>query len=59
MKIGILTQPLSNNYGGILQNFAMQKVLIKLGHEPTTVNIQQPKVNYTTIKLILSSGKRL
>ena len=59
MKIGILTQPLSNNYGGILQNFAMQKVLIKLGHEPTTVNIQQPKVNYTTIRLILSSGKRL
>ena len=38
MKIGIVTQPLLNNYGGILQNFAMQKVLQKLGHEPITID---------------------
>lgn len=37
-KIGILTQPLTTNYGGILQNFALQKVLIRLGHEPITID---------------------
>lgn len=36
MKIGIVTQPLSGNYGGILQNFALQQVLKKLGHDPIT-----------------------
>lgn len=38
MKIGIVTQPLLNNYGGILQNFAMQYTLRKLGHEPITID---------------------
>ena len=39
MKIGILTHPLVNNYGGILQNFALQYVLEQLGHQVATVNI--------------------
>lgn len=34
MKIGILTQPIHHNYGGILQNWALQQVLRRLGHEP-------------------------
>ena len=33
MKIGILTQPLINNYGGILQCFAIQTILKRLGHD--------------------------
>lgn len=37
MKIGIITQPLRGNYGGILQNYALQQVLIQLGHEPITL----------------------
>lgn len=37
MKIGIFTQPLGYNYGGILQNWALQQVLINLGHEPVTI----------------------
>lgn len=37
MKIGILTQPLESNYGGILQNFALQTVLRRLGHDPITL----------------------
>lgn len=37
-KIAILTQPLYVNYGGILQNFALQYVLKSLGHQPITVN---------------------
>lgn len=38
MKIGIMTLPLHNNYGGILQNYALQKVLNNLGHETITIN---------------------
>lgn len=38
MKIGILTQPLTTNYGGILQNFALQKVLSDLGHDVYTID---------------------
>lgn len=38
MKIGILTQPLYNNYGGLLQNYALQTVLKKMGHEPITID---------------------
>lgn len=33
MKIGILTQPLLKNYGGILQAYALQLTLKRLGHE--------------------------
>ena len=39
MKIGILTQPLRGNYGGVLQNWALQHILIRLGHEPITIDI--------------------
>lgn len=38
MKIGILTQPLHNNYGGLLQNYALQQVLKGMGHEVETVD---------------------
>lgn len=36
MRIGILTQHFYKNYGGILQNWALQQVLSGLGHEPLT-----------------------
>lgn len=36
MKIGILTQHFLLNYGGIIQNYALQQVLIRLGHDPLT-----------------------
>lgn len=38
MKIAILTQPLNANYGGVLQNWALQFVLRQLGHEPVTID---------------------
>lgn len=43
MKIGIVTQPLVNNYGGLLQNYALQEVLRRLGHDPITLD--QPMYN--------------
>lgn len=33
MRIGILTLPLHTNYGGILQAYALQTVLKRMGHE--------------------------
>ncbi len=39
MKIAILTQPLGKNYGGILQNYALQQFLLKRGHDVLTLNI--------------------
>lgn len=41
MNIGILTQPLGHNYGGILQNYALQQVLKAAGHSVLTLDIQR------------------
>ncbi|MDE6098635.1 MAG: polysaccharide pyruvyl transferase family protein, partial [Muribaculaceae bacterium] len=38
MNIAIITQPLGMNIGGILQNWALQKTLIAMGHNPVTIN---------------------
>lgn len=45
MKIGILTQPLHNNYGGLLQNYALQCVLKDMGHETETLDWEPMKDN--------------
>lgn len=38
MKIGILSLVFHTNYGGILQSFALQTVLERMGHEVTVMN---------------------
>src|SRR5690554_927064 len=38
MKIGILTQPLHNNYGGLLQAYALKETIESLGHEVIIIN---------------------
>lgn len=38
MRIGILTLPLHTNYGGILQAYALQIVLERMGHEVKVIN---------------------
>ena len=38
MKIGILTHPLKTNYGGLLQAFALQKVLTDMGYDVLTID---------------------
>lgn len=45
MKIAILTQPLHTNYGGILQAYAVQKILKDRGHEVVTLDIQCKDIN--------------
>jgi polysaccharide pyruvyl transferase WcaK-like protein len=58
MKIGILTQPLQTNYGGILQNYALQAILSRMGHEVKTID-RQPKQSFFKIKRLLSFFKRI
>ena len=57
MRIGIVTQPLKANYGGILQNFALQQVLKNMGHEPITIDyvLEISRVRYcvSTLKTII------
>ncbi len=55
MKIGILTQPLKDNYGGILQNYALQTALRDMGHEPVTLRSDR----YPLWRWPLSLGKTL
>ena len=43
MKIGILTQPLCTNYGGLLQNYALQQILIRAGFEAETIDWDEPE----------------
>lgn len=57
MKICIVTQPLHNNYGGILQNYALQKVLRDMGHEPVTIDYEGRKPSFC--RVVLSSCKTL
>ena len=55
MRIGILTVPFNNNYGGFLQAFALKKLLTDMGHEAIFINRRRNrKSNYKTkIKSLL------
>jgi hypothetical protein len=46
MKIGILTQPLKTNYGGLLQAYALQKTLKDLGHEAWIIDRDYSKLSF-------------
>lgn len=57
MKIGILTQPLKTNYGGLLQAFALKKSLNDLKHEVWIVDRDYPKIG--TKQKLINQIKRL
>ena len=38
MRIAVLTQPLKTNYGGILQAYALQTILQRMGHNVVVIN---------------------
>lgn len=56
MRIGIITQALLNNYGGILQNYALQTILRNLGHESITIDYIS---HYSLRKYIIYSLKTI
>ena len=56
MKIGILTQHFLRNYGGIIQNWALQQVLMRLGHEPLTF---EHDTCYSRCRWLMRSAKHV
>lgn len=58
MRVGILTLPLHTNYGGILQAYALQAVLERMGHEVVVFNTPSQKLRLT-ISSILFNCKKL
>ena len=60
MKIGILTQPLKTNYGGLIQAYALKTTLEKLNHEVTIINrVGFLRRNQKTSIKILSKIKKV
>ena len=58
MRIGILTLPLHTNYGGILQAYALQTVLERMGHEVVVFDTPNKMPLPPLWKLPLSFVKR-
>ena len=58
MKIGILTQPLHSNYGGLLQAWALQKILTELGHKSTIINRVWGKTTIPLWRKVISRIKK-
>lgn len=52
MKIGLLTLPLYNNYGGFLQAYALKAILETMGHEVWLLRLESPRI-YENWKLRL------
>lgn len=53
MRIAILTQPLRYNYGGILQNFALQTILRRMGHDVVTLDPQRYRFRWWQYPLLI------
>ena len=58
MRIAIITLPLHGNYGGILQNYALQTVLKRMGHTVETAVFPR-ELKQPLWRKPLAYGKRL
>lgn len=56
MRIGILTASLASNIGGIMQNYALQNVLLQMGHSPITIDVGK---RYTKFRWVLGRIRAL
>lgn len=59
MRIGIITLPLNTNYGGILQAYALQTVLERMGHDVCLIEERRVPLSLPLWKAPLSYGKRI
>lgn len=59
MRIGILTLPLNTNYGGILQAYALQTVLERMGHEVHVIEKKRRPLSIPIQKMPFCYGKRI
>ena len=58
-RVLILSQPLHNNYGGLLQAFALQKVVKSLGFEVVTNKKKLQEKPKITVKKVIGYGINL
>ena len=54
MKIGLITLPFHTNYGGVLQAYALQRILSDLGHD---VYVIDKKYTPSLLKKIMENMK--
>lgn len=59
MRIGILTLPLNTNYGGILQAYALQTVLERMGHEVHVIEKNRRPLSIPIQNMPFCYGKRI
>lgn len=59
MKIGILTLPLHTNYDGILQAYALQTVLGRMGYDVSLIETPNHPARLPLWKTPLSYEKRI
>lgn len=59
MRIGILTLPLHTNYGGILQAYALQTVLERMGHEVHVIEKNRRPLSIPIQNMPFCYGKRI
>lgn len=59
MRIGILTLPLHTNYGGILQAYALQTALQRMGHEVEVIIAPVEPTHLPIWRKTLSIAKRI
>lgn len=59
MRIAILTLPLHTNYGGILQAYALQTILERMGHEVCVIERRPRPTRLPLWKMPYSYGKRI
>lgn len=59
MKIGLLTVPFNNNYGGFLQAFALKTYLEAKGHRVTIINRRRDYERKGLVKKIKTDIKRI
>lgn len=59
MKIGILTLPLNTNYGGILQAYALQTILKRMGCEVNVIEKKKRPLSLSIQEKPICYGKRI
>lgn len=59
MRTGILTLPLHTNYGGILQAYALQTMLGRLGHDAYVIEKERKPLGVPLWRMPVKYGRRL
>lgn len=59
MRIGILTLPLHTNYGGILQAYALQTTLERMGHQVEIINVPFTLPSISIVTMVKRIIKKL